>query len=128
MSKRPGGEAFRISFKFSRHGLGQRLADFNRFSSIETRSCYSCLVLYLHGPAISPFVTNCYATPTRLFVIGSTKIRSNEGSTQGDLAAMTTYALGIAPPIMMMMIKLVTTKYDDIKMAAFADDFIQQEN
>ena len=128
MSKRPGGEAFRVSFKFSRHGWDERLADFNRLSSIETRSCYSCLVLYLHGPAISPFVTNCYATPTRLFVTGGTKIRSNEGSTRGDLAAMATYALGIAPPMMMMMmmmIKLVTTKYDDIKMAGSADDFIQ---
>ena len=26
----------------------QRLADLNRFSNVETRNCYSCLVLYLH--------------------------------------------------------------------------------
>ena len=46
--ERPGDEALRISFKFPRCGWDQTLADFNRFSSVETRSCYSCLVLYLH--------------------------------------------------------------------------------
>ena len=45
LRKKPGDEAFRVSFKFPRRGWGQILADFNRFSSIETRSCYSCLVL-----------------------------------------------------------------------------------
>ena len=49
LSKKPSDEAFRVSFKLPRHGWYQRLADFNRFSSIETRSCYSCLVLYLHA-------------------------------------------------------------------------------
>ena len=45
LRKRPGDEAFRVSFKFPRRGWDQRLADFNRFSNTETRSCYSCLVL-----------------------------------------------------------------------------------
>ena len=49
LSKKPGDEALRISFKFPRRKGNQRLANFNRFSSIETRSCYCCLVLYLHG-------------------------------------------------------------------------------
>ena len=35
-------------------------------------------------PAISTFVTNCYATPARLLVIGGSEIKSNEGNTQGD--------------------------------------------
>ena len=48
MKKRPGDEASRVLFKFPRHAWDQRLADFNRFSSAETPSCYSCLVLYLH--------------------------------------------------------------------------------
>ena len=47
--RRPGNESFRVLFKFSRSGWDQRLADFNRFSRVETRSCYSCLVLYLHA-------------------------------------------------------------------------------
>ena len=49
LKKKPGDEEFRVSFKFLRCGWDQRLADFNRFANIETRSCYSCLVLYLHG-------------------------------------------------------------------------------
>ena len=49
MRKEPGDEAFRVSFKLPRRKWDQRLADFNLFSSIETRSRYSSLVLYLHG-------------------------------------------------------------------------------
>ena len=49
LKKKPGDEEFRVSFKFLRCGWDQRLADFNTFANIETRSCYSCLVLYLHG-------------------------------------------------------------------------------
>ena len=49
LKKKLGDEEFRVSFKFLRCGWDQRLADFNRFANIETRSCYSCLVLYLHG-------------------------------------------------------------------------------
>ena len=52
-------------------------------------------------PAISIFVTNCYATPTRFFVKGGSKIKSNEGISQGDPVAMTSYALDITPLIMM---------------------------
>ena len=48
LRKKPGDEAFRVSFKFPRRGWDQRLANFNRFSSVGTWSCYSCLVLYLH--------------------------------------------------------------------------------
>ena len=42
---KPGDKAFRVSLKLPRRGWDQRHADFNRFSNIETRSCYSCLVL-----------------------------------------------------------------------------------
>ena len=47
--KKSGDERRRVSFKFLRVGWDRRLADFNRFSSIETRNRYSCLVLCLHG-------------------------------------------------------------------------------
>ena len=44
--KKPGDEAFRVSYKFPRRGWDQRYSvDFNRFSNTETRNCYSCLVL-----------------------------------------------------------------------------------
>ena len=92
----------------------------NAFNSINRK-------VFLHNisilcPAISTFVPNCYTTPARLFVIGGTEIRSNEGTTQGDPVAMAIYAIGITP-LIMMMIELVTTRCDDIKMIAFADDF-----
>ena len=40
---------FGFHSKLPRYGWDQSLADFNRFSSAETRSCYYCLVLYPHG-------------------------------------------------------------------------------
>ena len=45
LRKKPGDEAFRVSFKFPWCGWDQGLADFNRFWNTKTRSCYSCLVL-----------------------------------------------------------------------------------
>ena len=92
----------------------------NAFKSINRK-------VFLHNisilcPAISTFVTNCYATPARLFVIGSSEIKSNEGTTQGDPVAMAIYALGITP-LIMMMVELVSTKCDDIKMVEFVDNF-----
>ena len=48
LRKNPGDEAFRVSFKFPRRGWDQGLAEFNTFLSVQTRSCYSCLVLYHH--------------------------------------------------------------------------------
>ena len=91
----------------------------NAFNSINRK-------VFLHNisilcPAISTFVTNYHATPARLFVIGGSEIKFNEGTTQGDRVAMAIYALGITPFIM-MMVKLVSTKCYDIKMVAFADD------
>ena len=77
-------------------------------------------------PAISTFITNSYATPARLFAIGGTEIRYNERTTQEDPAAKTIYALSITP-IIIMMIELVTTKCDDIKMVTFANDFSTAE-
>ena len=46
---KPTDEEFRDSSKFPRHWWNQRISDFNRFSNKGTRSCYSCLVLWLHG-------------------------------------------------------------------------------
>ena len=78
----------------------------NAFDSINRK-------VFLHNisilcPAISTFVTNCYAIPARLFVIGSSEIKSNEGTTKGDHVAMAIYPLGITP-LIMMMVELVST-------------------
>ena len=45
---KPGGEAFQVSCILSRRERDEKFANFNRFSGVETRSCYSCLVLHLH--------------------------------------------------------------------------------
>ena len=73
-------------------------------------------------PATYTFVTNCFKTTARLFVIGGAETGSNEEINQGDPVAIAIYAPGITS-LLMMMIKLVTTKCDDIKMVAFADGF-----
>ena len=49
LKKKPADEAFQVSFKLPRRGWDQWLAEFNRFSNIERRSCYSCLMLHLNG-------------------------------------------------------------------------------
>ena len=45
-------------------------------------------------PAISTYLSNCYQSAARLFVIGGKEILSKEGTTQGDPTSMKTYALG----------------------------------
>ena len=45
--KKLSDKAFRTSFKFPRRGWDQRPGKFSRLSHIETRNCYSCLVLHL---------------------------------------------------------------------------------
>ena len=92
-----------------------------------TKSTKSFVISCLHDisvlcPAISTFVSNCYATRARLFVIGGSEIKPNEGTTQGDPVAMAIYALGLTP-LIMTMVESVSTKCDDMKMGTFADDF-----
>jgi hypothetical protein len=48
-------------------------------------------------PTMATFVRNCYSTSPSMFVTGGVKIKSNEGTTQGDPIAMAIYAIGISP-------------------------------
>ena len=50
-------------------------------------------------PLITTFIANCYMEPARLFVAGNHEIKSREGKTQGDPAAVGAYALGVTPLI-----------------------------
>ena len=48
-------------------------------------------------PALATFINNCCSIPSDLFVQGDKRLKSLEGTTQGDPAAMAIYALVIAP-------------------------------
>ena len=45
-------------------------------------------------PTISTYVSNCYRSAARLFVVVGKEILSKEGTTQGDPTSMGMYALG----------------------------------
>ncbi|KAG1654807.1 Down syndrome cell adhesion molecule-like protein Dscam2 [Nymphon striatum] len=72
-----------------------------------------CLVC----PVIATYVINCYHVNARLFITGGTEITSQEGTTQGDPAAMPVYALATVP-------LLETLSTYDTKQAAYADDLV----
>ena len=59
MKKKPDDEAFQVSFKFPRRGWDQSLANFNTFSSVETRICYSC---YYISMTASYVICSCRKT------------------------------------------------------------------
>ena len=44
---------------------------------------------------ISTYISNCYNTPARLFIIGGTEFLSKEGATLGNPTAMAARALGV---------------------------------
>ena len=72
-------------------------------------------------PPFHGFLENCYKSPTKLYIAGSddTKyIYSNEGTTQGDPAAMAMYGLGTKP----LMDSLSHTLDDISKQVWYADD------
>ena len=84
----------------------------NAFISINRKAFLHISILC---PAISTFVT-------RLFLTSGSEMISNEETTQGDSVAVAIYALGITPSIM-MMVELVSTKREEKKIVAFADEF-----
>ena len=59
LRKKPVDEAFRVLLRSLRRGWDQTLADFNRFSNTETRSCYSCLVNGQFNIYFSKSIVNC---------------------------------------------------------------------
>ena len=53
-------------------------------------------------PEIAVFVKNCYALPSRLFIIQGKELKSCEGTTQGDPSAMVIYVIAIIPLLLML--------------------------
>ena len=68
-------------------------------------------------PALSTSLSNCYKSPSRLFVAGGGEITSNEGTTQGDPFSMPFYALATLP-----LIELLQEKHSSVRQTWLADD------
>ena len=68
------------------------------------------------------FIINCYATPSRLFIVGGGEILSSEGTTQGDPTVLGAYALGILS-LIKFFLESVNLNEMNAKEVAFADDF-----
>ena len=65
----------------------------NVFNSINWEAfLHNTKVLY---PALAIFINKGYLIPSDLFVQGGKRLKSSEGTTQGNLAAMAIYASGI---------------------------------
>ena len=91
----------------------------NAFNSVNRKA-------FLHNvkvicPSIATFVVNCYSTASRLFVVGGTELRSDEGTTQGDPIAMFVYAIATIP-LILHTVSTIEGNSMNTKTAGYADD------
>ena len=73
-------------------------------------------------PIIATYIINCYATPSRLFIVAGGEIFSSEGTTQGDRKTMGAYILGILP-LIKCLLEFINLNQMNAKKVGFADDF-----
>ena len=93
----------------------------NAFNSVN-RQVFLHNICIISPPPIATYVRNCYTLPSRLFIIGETKIPSSEGTTQGDPTAISIYAIAITPLVLMIMEIMSTSPDNTRKMVACPDD------
>ena len=93
----------------------------NTFNSINRKAILHNIKIIC--PILAIYVNNCYRTPVRLFVIGGTELRSNEGTTQRDLLGMAIYAIGLTP-----LLNKISDETTSKKNVAFADDLTSVGN
>ena len=81
---------------------------------------------FLHNtkiPSISTYISNCYPSPTDLYIQGGRSIKLEEGAKQGDPTAMAIYAIGITPLLVWPSKKSnEANSASASKQVAFADD------
>ena len=92
----------------------------NAFSSINRKVILHNLKLTC--PIIATYIIICYATPSRLFIVGGGEILSSEWTTQTDPTAMRVYALGILP-LIKFMLEFIILNEMNAKEVVFVDDF-----
>ena len=73
-------------------------------------------------PVITVYVRNWYSLPSRLFVGGS-ELKSCEGTTQRDTAAMTIYAIATIPLLPMLVDQAEQLAEKRSKWVAYPDEF-----
>ena len=73
-------------------------------------------------PIFATYMINCYATPSRLFIVDGGEILPSEGTTQSDPTAMGAYTLGILL-LIKFLLEFINLNEMNAKEVAFADDF-----
>ena len=92
----------------------------NAFNSINRKVILHYLKFIC--PIVATYKINCYATPSRLFIVGGGEILSTEETTQDDSRAMGAYALGILP-LIKFLLQFINLNEMNVKEAVFAEEF-----
>ena len=90
----------------------------NPFNSVNRKVMFLKFIC----PIIATSIINCYATPSRLFIVGMGEILSSQGTTQGDPTAMRAYVLDILP-LIKFLLEFINLNDMNAKEVVFSDDF-----
>ena len=73
-------------------------------------------------PIIATYIINCYATPSRLFIVGGGELLSKKETTQDDLTALGAIALSILT-LIKSLLQFINLNEMNAKEVVFLDDF-----
>ena len=106
--------AVRTSYEYDRFVCALLVDENNAFNSLNQQTALHN-ILHL-CPTLAKIVINCYRNPTDL-TLGRVILKSEEGTTQGDLLAMPFYVLATVPLIMELSVQ------GSAKQIWYADNF-----